>query len=155
MARLAAATAVFDIEPLIAHWDTGQQALDEGVQRVLTGAESLPDLLVLCFATNSRRRPSAIPARQKFRVSYIALAAKPFRTARYREFPVPGVLIGDQVLTDGVLARRLGYTFVHYLPAQEQVPRGPWLLNRCGQLIRRLLFPGANVTAAQPPQPPN
>jgi hypothetical protein len=32
------------------------------------------------------------------------------------------VVIGDQVATDGMLARRLGYTFLHYRPGLERVP---------------------------------
>jgi predicted HAD superfamily phosphohydrolase YqeG len=152
VAGLAAATLVIDVEPLIAHWDTGQQALDRGLRRILAEVEPLPAVRLVCFSTNSRRRPSFTPASQRFRVLYLALAGKPFRTAHYRMFPAPGALIGDQILTDGLLARRLGYTFVHYQPAVDEVPAGPWLLNRFGHLILRLLFPGADAAATQPPR---
>jgi predicted HAD superfamily phosphohydrolase YqeG len=152
VAGLAAATVVLDVEPLIAHWDTGQQALDRGVRRILAEVEPLPAVRLVCFSTNSRRRPSFDPASQRFRVIYVALAAKPFRTTHYRTFPAPGALIGDQILTDGLLARRLGYTFVHYQPSVDEVPRGPWLLNRFGNLILRLLFPRRDATATQPPR---
>jgi hypothetical protein len=50
------------------------------------------------------------------------------------------VVIGDQVATDGVLAWRLGYTFVHYRPELDHVPAGPWLMDRLGRVIRPLLF---------------
>jgi predicted HAD superfamily phosphohydrolase YqeG len=151
VAGLAAATVVFDVEPLIAHWDTGQDALDEGVKRVLAEIAPLPSVLVLCFATNSSRRPSFLPASGKPEVIYIASAGKPLHTAPYKSFPAPGVLIGDQVLTDGILARRLGYTFVHCMPAVAEVPPGPWLLQRSGQLIQRRLFTGAGKKDRQPP----
>ncbi|HEY7430527.1 MAG TPA: hypothetical protein VH641_07330 [Streptosporangiaceae bacterium] len=139
-ARLAAKTVVLDVEPQIAHWETGQETLDHGVKRLLDDIAALPGVAVVCFATNARRRPSFTPASQKFQVFYFASAEKPFRISRFKSFPTPGVLIGDQILTDGVLARRLGYTFVHCMPAVAEAPRGPWLLNRSGQLVRRLLF---------------
>lgn len=155
VAGLAAATVVFDVEPLIAHWDTGQEALDQGVKRVLAEVALLPAVLVLCFSTNSSRRPSLLPVSQKPRLVYIASAGKPFRSERYKDFPTPGVLIGDQILTDGILARRLGYTFIHCLPAVVEVPRGPWLLNRSGQLARRWLFPEADKKDTKPPRTPD
>lgn len=154
VAGLAAATVVFDVEPLIAHWDTGQEALDEGVKRVMAEVAPLPSVLVLCFSTNSSRRPSFLPASGKSQVIYIASARKPLRTAPYKNFPTPGVLIGDQVLTDGILARRLGYTFVHCLPAVAEVPRGPWLLQQSGQLIQRRLFTEMGKKDTQPPHNP-
>ncbi len=33
-AELSARTLVFDVEPLVAYWDGGQAALDEGIARV-------------------------------------------------------------------------------------------------------------------------
>lgn len=154
VAGLAVPTVVLDVEPLIAHWDSGQQALDRGLRRTLAEVERLPAVRVVCFATNSRRRPSFAPPGQRFQVVYVALAAKPFRTAHYRTFPAPGALVGDQILTDGLLARRLGYTFVHYQATVGEVPRGPWLLNKFGHLILRLLFPEADATSTQPPRAP-
>jgi predicted HAD superfamily phosphohydrolase YqeG len=73
-------------------------------------------------------------------VTYLASAYKPFRVDLYRDLPKPGVLIGDQVLTDGLLALRLGYVFVQYTPGQNGVPRRPWLLAQGGRLARPLLF---------------
>jgi predicted HAD superfamily phosphohydrolase YqeG len=49
---------------------------------------------------------------------YLASAVKPLRTAAYRALPRPGAVIGDQLSTDGLLARRLGYTFLHWRPAR-------------------------------------
>ncbi len=73
------------------------------------------------------------------RVVYLASAGKPLRTALYRSFPRPGVVIGDQIATDGILARRLGYTFVQYR-ALGRLPAGPRLMDRVGRLVRPLLF---------------
>ena len=71
---------------------------------------------------------------------YLASAGKPLRTAAYQSFPRPGVVIGDQVATDGILARRLGYTFVLFDPHLTGVPAGPRLMAACGRLVRPLLF---------------
>jgi hypothetical protein len=140
--ELPARTAVLDVEPLVAGWGDDQQALDRGVTRVLGRAAAVPGMLVVCFATNSARRPSAVPSCPPVRTVYLASAAKPLRTAPYQGFPLPGVVIGDQVATDGVLAWRLGYTFVQFVPRLDRVPRGPWLLGQGGRTIRPLLFRG-------------
>ena len=126
--ELSARTMVFDVEPLIAYWDSGQDALDQGVARVLSEVAAVPTVQVVCFATNSLRRPSAIPSAPGVRVVYLASAGKPLRTAPYRDFPRPGVVIGDQVATDGILASRLGYTFVLVNPEQMDIPAGPRLM---------------------------
>jgi hypothetical protein len=78
------------------------------------------------------------------RIVWLAGAAKPLRTAPYREFPRPGVVIGDQVTTDGLLAWRLGYVFLQYRPPLDRIPPGPWLMDRLGRLIRPLLFTQRN-----------
>ena len=138
--ELSARTVVFDIEPLVAFWDSGQDALDRGVALVVSRAAQVPGLQVLCFATNSARRPSVVPGAEGVRVIYLASAGKPMRIAPYRDFPRPGVVIGDQVATDGILARRLGYAFVQYRPQLEGVPARPRLMGRVGWLVRPVIF---------------
>ena len=95
--NLPARTMIFDVEPLVAYWDSGQEVLDQGLARVVSELAAVPGLQVLCFATNSQRRPSVVPSRPGLRVVYLASAGKPLRTAPYRDFPRPGVVIGDQV----------------------------------------------------------
>ncbi len=58
---LSARTLIFDVEPLVAYWDSGQEALDQGIARVLGEIAVLPAVQVVCFATNSSRRPSVVP----------------------------------------------------------------------------------------------
>jgi predicted HAD superfamily phosphohydrolase YqeG len=137
-AELGAKTLVFDVEPLVAYWDNGQQALDEGVARVLAAAAAVRGVEVVCFSTNSARRPAVAPSHPGVRVVYLASARKPLETAPYAGFPRPGVVIGDQVATDGLLARRLGYAFLHYWP--PAAPLGPRLLGYGGRAVRPLLF---------------
>jgi hypothetical protein len=131
---------IFDVEPLVAYWDSGQEVLDQGIARVFSEVGAMPDVQVLCFATNSLRRPSVMPGRPGLRVVYLAAAGKPLRTAPYRDFPRPGVVIGDQVGTDGVLARRLDYAFVLYDARALGAPAGPRLMGAWGKLLRPLLY---------------
>ncbi len=131
---------VFDIEPLVAYWDNGQEALDRGVAMVLDRAAAVPGVAVVCFATNSMRRPTTVPSHAGVRVVYLAHARKPLWTAPYAQFPRPGVVIGDQIATDGLLARRLGYTFLDYRPVGIRPPWGPRLLGYGGRLAGPLFF---------------
>jgi predicted HAD superfamily phosphohydrolase YqeG len=138
--RLSARTVIFDVEPLVAHWDSGQEALDRGIAMVLGEVAPVPGVQVVCFATNSLRRPAGVPSHAGVRVVYLAGARKPLWTAPYASFPRPGVVIGDQVATDGLLARRLGYAFLHYWPPGFRPPWGPRLLNYGGRAVRPFVF---------------
>ena len=138
--ELSAKTLIFDVEPLVATWDSGQEALDHGVADVAAQAAAVPGAEVVCFATNAFRRPSRVPAAGATRVIYLARAGKPLRTAPYRDLPRPGVVIGDQLATDGVLARRLGYAFLQYRPRLRHVPLGPRLMDYAGRLIRPVVL---------------
>jgi len=138
--ELAVRTMIFDVEPLVAYWDGGQGALDQGIARILSEVAVLPAVQVVCFATNSARRPTALPDQPGVRVVYLAAAGKPLRTAPYLGFPRPGMVVGDQLATDGILARRLGYAFVMVDPQLTDVPAGPRLMAAWGRLVRPLLF---------------
>jgi predicted HAD superfamily phosphohydrolase YqeG len=140
LARLSARAAILDIEPFVAVWNGSQQALDEGLALVTRQLAEVPGLTAVCFATNSARLPSSIPEMTGIRTEYVAGARKPLRTAPYQGLPRPGVVIGDQVMTDGLLARRLGFTFLHYRPRITRMPPGPLLLYGVGELLRPLVF---------------
>jgi predicted HAD superfamily phosphohydrolase YqeG len=138
--KLSVRTMIVDVEPFVSWWRGEQESLDWGVAMLVGKVSMLPALRVLVFATNSARRPSAIPAGQGFEVRYVASAGKPLRTAPYRGLPRPGAIVGDQVATDGLLARRLGFTFLHYQPQLADVPLGPRLLQGFGHLALPLVF---------------
>jgi predicted HAD superfamily phosphohydrolase YqeG len=138
--QLSVQTVVFDIEPLIAHWDSGQEALDQGIAHVLTRADGVPGLKVVCFSTNSLRRPSLMP-NTKVRAVYLSAAGKPLRIVPYLDFPRPGAVVGDQMATDGILARRLGYTYLE-CPPPDHLPLGPRMMHGLGSLVRPLVFTG-------------
>jgi predicted HAD superfamily phosphohydrolase YqeG len=140
MRQLSARTLIVDVEPLIAPWYGGQDALDRGLARFLDTVSPIETVELVCFATNSARVPSALPEVPGVRIVYLASARKPLRTAPYGGMPAPGVVIGDQVATDGVLAKRIGYTFLHYRPKLGDMPPGPRVLSAGGEVLRPLLF---------------
>ena len=138
--ELSLRTMIVDVEPLVAPWNSSQESLDQGIARILGGLRTVPSMRVVVFATNSARRPSAVPACDGLQVRYLASAEKPLRTAPYQDLPRPGAVAGDQLPTDGILAYRLGFTFLHYAPELAGVPFGPGLMHRWGELVRPLLF---------------
>jgi hypothetical protein len=142
--ELSAQTIIFDVEPLVASWNGSQESLDRGVARVVSQVSAMGGVRAVCFATNSSRRPTRLPTCQGTLIAYLASARKPLRTRPYRDFPRPGVVIGDQAATDGVLAYRLGYTFLHHCPEVPAVPLGPRLLNHLGRIVVLSLFRDAN-----------
>ncbi|HET9658172.1 MAG TPA: hypothetical protein VFP72_22660 [Kineosporiaceae bacterium] len=138
---LAVRTVVVDVEPLIAFWDTDDRTLAQGVARFLAELGSRPGRLqVIVFATNSARdRP--VPTRAgAFEVRYLAHAGKPLRTSPYRRLPLPGAVVGDQIATDGILARRLRYAFLHYTHRPPRTPLGPRMMQALGRPFSRFLF---------------
>ena len=139
VAGLGARTVVFDIEPLVATWDGTQGSLDRGISLTLDLVLTMPGVRAVCFATNSARRPATLRSVPGIDVSYLVSARKPMHTATYARLPTPGVVVGDQVMTDGLLAKRLGYAFLHYRPPQP-APPGPRVLDIAGRFARPLIF---------------
>ncbi|WP_043619074.1 hypothetical protein [Nonomuraea candida] len=134
------ACVIFDVEPLVSYWRNGAADLESGVARVLDDMAAMPSVRAVAFATNSSRRPAAAPARAGLEIRYVADAGKPFRSRHYRGLPRPGMIVGDQIATDGLLAWRLGYTFLHYRPAPATIPAGPRAMGYVGRPFERLLF---------------
>lgn len=137
--ELGPRSAIIDIEPLIAVWNSGTADLDSGIAAFLdaVGSGRLRDIV---FATNSARRPSGLVPVPGLRIRYVSHAAKPLRTRRYRRLERPCAVVGDQIATDGVLAWRLGLAFVHYIPEDRVAPVGPRLMQALGAPLRRALF---------------
>ena len=52
--ELSARTLIFDVEPLVAWWDTSQQALDQGIAAIVAQLDQVPASCgYVIFATNS------------------------------------------------------------------------------------------------------
>lgn len=145
------ACVIFDVEPLVSFWNHGPADLESGVARVLDEVAALPSVRMVAFATNSERRPAAALTREGLDIRYVAYAGKPFRSKGYRDLPKPGIVVGDQVATDGLLAWRLGYTFLRYRPAPSTIPAGPRVMGYVGRPFERLLFTAQGVSGGLPP----
>jgi hypothetical protein len=144
LAAIAPKTAIIDIEPMIAAWNSDKAALDAGLAAFLDAAANAdpsdPAHTAIVFATNAWRSPTHPPTRPGRRIGYVAHAGKPLRTARFRDLARPGVVVGDQIATDGLLAWRLGYGFAHYNPPGVDLPFGPRLMRALGRPLGHVLF---------------
>jgi len=147
--ELSVRTMIFDVEPLVAPWHSSQESLDQGIARILGDVRTVPSVRMVVFATNSARRPSAALSGDGIQVRYLASAEKPLRIAPYQGLSRPGAVAGDQLPTDGVLAYRLPFTFLHYMPRLTGVPLGPGLMHRWGELVRPLLFPRSAIRGSR------
>lgn len=74
----------------------------------------------------------------------------PRRRLGLREPSSPVVVVGDQVLTDGVLAWRLGATFLHLVIDDEREPRQQARMRRVGRIMTRFFLRREQRTAAGP-----
>lgn len=137
--ELSPRTVLFDVEPLVAYWDTDSTTLANGVAAVLRRVSTFAGIRVIGFTTNSSRDHSIEAGVRNPDAFYLTSARKPLRIGPYQDLPEPGLVVGDQIATDGVLAWRLGYSFIHYRP-QLETPLGPRLMRLAGQGLRPLLF---------------
>jgi len=150
IAGLSPKTVIFDIEPVVAIWNTGTSELSVGVEHFAKKLSEIPGIEFVGFVTNSRRHvPVTSPAGGPT-IFYVSSAHKPLFIERYRGLPRPGVVAGDQLTTDGILAWRLGFDFIHYNPAARDSPPGVRVMNLTGNLLRPLFF-----NSAGEPGPPS
>jgi predicted HAD superfamily phosphohydrolase YqeG len=135
--RLRPATLVVDVEPLVIPWDSAPtlfaNAADDFVQTVRA---SIPSVTNVVYSSNSRC-PRAADGKPDFRI--VTAARKPWRTRYLHDEPGPVAVAGDQVLTDGLLAWRLGASFLHWQVAGP-MPRWPRLQRWIGRIAAPFLF---------------
>ena len=139
-AERGARTVLFDVEPLLAAWNTDAEQLRRGVQQVVDAATALPRVEVMGFTTNSLRRLDSLIGESYPLVFYWAAARKPLTVKPYRELPQPGVVVGDQIATDGALAWRLGHACAHVMHDPVRVPWGTSVMRLLGSPLADLLF---------------
>jgi hypothetical protein len=134
---LAPATVIVDVEPLVAAWGTDGTALASGLREQVAAGQGGGALV---FVTNSGRQ-----APPEVAVPYVAHGRKPF-TSRRRlgALNSPVAVVGDQVLTDGLLAWRLRGTFVQ-LALPRQAPAVYRLQALAGRLVAGLFFRAARA----------
>jgi hypothetical protein len=135
LGRLKPATLVVDVEPLVVPWGSSPalfaNAAHDFAQAVRT---SVPSITRVIYSSNSR---SPRATRGQSRDKIVGAARKPWRTRYLR--PRPVVVAGDQILTDGLLAWRLGTSFLHW-DAEGPMPRWARLQRWLGQVAAPFLF---------------
>ena len=137
---LAPAALVIDVEPFVAAWRTDEATLARGLREQLAACEGLQGLHAVWFVTNSHREPREGLASEALSVGYISRARKPFLDLRRLHLSSdPVVVLGDQVLTDGLTAWRLGATFLQ-IPLTEGASAGATAQALLGRLVGWLFF---------------
>jgi predicted HAD superfamily phosphohydrolase YqeG len=140
---LRTATVLLDVEPLVCLWNSGDDELAAGLTLMLERIVAVPSLRAAVFITNSRRVPSIPLHNSRLAVSYLHSARKPWLSLEhFRVLPRPVAVVGDQPLTDGLLAWRLRAPFVQ-LGLPEQTPPGIRLQAKLGGAVLRTLFASA------------
>jgi predicted HAD superfamily phosphohydrolase YqeG len=140
VARLETRTLVVDIEPLLGMWGapTGDIVARASAFSQTMAAE-VPSLTCLVFATNARMPLPKTVEVDRLHLSFVSAAGKPLRVGYLANSPRPITVIGDQVVTDGLLAFRLGGSFVHWQP-RDAMPLWPRMQTLAGRLIMNAFF---------------
>jgi predicted HAD superfamily phosphohydrolase YqeG len=134
------ASVVVDVEPLVAIWNSGDEELASGLTMLIERLAELPEIETVSFATNSKRAPRAALEHARLRLTYVHSAGKPWlRLDVLRRLPRPLAVIGDQGLTDGLLAWRLNALFINLVVPADS-PHGVRFQAAAGQLVRRIFF---------------
>lgn len=108
-----AATVVLDVEPMIVRWRGTEREFRSGAGQFLDAiAVGAPSVHAVVISSNARApRP---PVRYRGAITLRSRAGKPWRVGYLRDMPRPLVVVGDQIVTDGVLAWRMRGTFLHW-----------------------------------------
>ena len=141
--RLKPATLVVDIEPLVARWGAPDSAFSVGASDLIRTAGDLPSVGSIVFTSNSTRDRPGLMLVSHVCVSVVPNARKPWRAAYLRNAATPVVVVGDQILTDGLMAWRLQSPFLHYNVGGG--PPWPRLQAIVGNLLAPILFRSLSV----------
>jgi hypothetical protein len=146
--ELQPATLVVDVQPFVAPWGCSPEEVVSGaivLSRQL--AETAPSLRSLTFATNARFTLQVKHQAEHPQVTFVGMACKPWRIGYLANAPRPVIVLGDQVITDGLLAFRLNGQFLHW----QMDGREPWwprLQATAGDLIVKIMFSSMCQTMA-------
>jgi predicted HAD superfamily phosphohydrolase YqeG len=137
---LEPAALLIDIEPFVAAWRTDEPALLRGLRERLAECATIVSLREVVFVTNSGRSPRDGVPGASFPVSYISAARKPFLDlSRFASLGSPVVVIGDQAVTDGLMAWRLNAIFVQ-VPLPDRCSVGVRAQSLLGRMISAFVF---------------
>lgn len=141
IAEFRPATVVADVEPLIVSWDSTAAEVDRRAARFAEKlATAVPlTLRLLVFASNSRMPVPGDLRAENIDIVFVSPARKPWVTRYLVAAPRPIVVVGDQVVTDGLLAVRSGTAFIHFI-ADDRPSWWPRLQAVIGKPVVRIAF---------------
>ena len=140
VAELQPATLVVDVQPLVAPWGCSSDAMISGAIALSEYlADATPNLRTLVFATNARSGLRQDLQQERPQARFVSAAHKPWRIAYLASAPRPVVVLGDQIITDGLLASRLHGQFLHWR-AHGHIPWWPRLQAMVGCLLVKFMF---------------
>jgi predicted HAD superfamily phosphohydrolase YqeG len=138
--RYRPVTLVLDVQPLVVDWQAQSRGFPASARKVAGIVRaSLPSVTNLVFATNSNFPRVAITAQGTLHILIVTRARKPWRTGYLQGVPRPVAVVGDQLLTDGLLAWRLGALFLHW-HGSEATPWWPHAQSCFGHFLQPLFF---------------
>ncbi len=125
---------IFDADNTLAPQGAPVEEFGALVNRAIDRFEASPGVDRVIVITNGPQRD--VP-------NMISRGNKPWTSRRrlgLRGVGSPIVVIGDQVLTDGLLAWRLGATFLHLVLEEEKEEPRQLAMRRMGRLVLRLFL---------------
>jgi hypothetical protein len=138
--ELQPATLVVDVQPFVSPWGCSSDAAISGAFALSEYlARATPNLRTLVFATNARSVLRQKLHQERPQVTFVSAARKPWRIIYLADAPRPVVVLGDQIITDGLLAFRLHGQFLHWR-GPGRIPWWPRLQAMLGALLVRLMF---------------
>lgn len=125
---------IFDVDNTLAPQGVPLPEFGRLVNAAIDRVEAHPHILRVIALTNGPQREVA---------RMVSRGNKPWTTRRrlgLRGSGAPLVVVGDQVLTDGLLAWRLGATFLHLVIDDEAEERRQAIMRRVGKVVLVMLF---------------
>jgi predicted HAD superfamily phosphohydrolase YqeG len=125
---------IFDVDNTLAPQNVPLEEFGELVNAAIDRVEANPHIGRVIALTNGPQREVA---------RMVSRGNKPWTTRRrlgLRRSSAPLVVVGDQVLTDGLLAWRLGATFLHLVIDDETEERRQAAMRRIGSVLIVMLF---------------
>jgi predicted HAD superfamily phosphohydrolase YqeG len=136
---------IVDVEPFVLHWDSSPTEFASGVRRIHHNVASrCPSIERVIFASNAPRLWEQISVPTAPSIDIVSRARKPWRTSYLPADSQRITVIGDQLLTDGLLAWRLNGIFIHLQP-DPPVPWWPRLQTSLGHGLEGVLFRPARM----------
>jgi predicted HAD superfamily phosphohydrolase YqeG len=145
LAALRTVSLLVDVEPLVMPWRSMGNTVVDLPQAVANFGDLIcreaRGVRTLTFITNSSRCVSDLPSIPPLTLAFISRAHKPWVIGNLRKLPTPRAVVGDQMLTDGLLAWRLQSTFIEWeqrkLPG---TPRWPIVQKNLGRPLQHVIF---------------